>query len=303
MSRGLVADIAVVATYEMQQALRKRLLIVLLLGYAAATGVAHWGFVQGLKELEGQAATAMGVARTERPGILIAEVLKSSELRRFLGDLVGDSSRLDALLDVPVLALWSGAVAMVLLPVFLMTGTSTTVSVEVETRSIRFLALRTERLPIVLGKFVGQLVMGVLAGLTGVIVTELVGLILMVQVPPLGLAIGSLEHMARAMVFALPYAGLGLCVSQWLARANVARVVAMIVLVAVTIANPVLDAYSDATLLGRLADLTRLFLPGTGWGDVWGDDPLALALTTARSVVVTLAWVALGYWRFDRRDL
>ena len=303
MSRGVLADIGVVATCEVQQALRKRLLIVLLLGYATATGAAHWGFVQGLKELEGQVAVAMGVSRTERPGALIAEVLKSKDLRHFLGDLVGDSARLDALLDVPVLALWSGAVAMVLLPVFLMASTSTTVSVELETRSIRFLALRTERLPIVLGKLAGQLVMGALAGLAGVVVTELVGLTLMVQVPPVALATGSLEHMARAMLFALPYAGLGLCVSQWLARANVARVVALVVLVAITIANPVLSAYADASPVGRLADLTRLLLPGTGWGDVWQDDPLALALTAARMVVVTVAWVALGYWRFDRRDL
>lgn len=202
MSRGVLPDIVVVATYEVQQALRKRLLLVLLLAYAAATGAGHWGYVQGLKELEGQAAMAMGVSRTERPGALIAELLTSSKLRRFLGDLVGDSGRLDALLDVPVLALWSGAVAMVLLPVFWRAGTSTTLSTELEIRSIRFLALRTERLTIVLGKLAGQVVMGVLAGLTGVVVTEIVGLTLMVQVPPLGLFIGSLEHLGRAMLFA-----------------------------------------------------------------------------------------------------
>ncbi len=296
-------DVAVVALYEVQQARRKRLLQALVLAYAAATGAAHWGFVQALAEVEGQVADTLHVARTERPGTLIQEVVASESMRRFLGDLVGDSTTLDRLLDTPVLALWAGAVGMVLLPVLAMAGTTASISAEIESRSIRYLALRTERLPIVLGKLLGQVGMLAAAALVGVLVTEAAGLTLMVRVPPLALLLGALEHTGRAWVYALPYAGLGLCASQWLGRTNVARVAGVLLLVGTTVAHPVLLWLSDTTLPGRFADLGRLFLPGTGWSDLWSSNPVDFSLGALRLVGVCLVWTAVGYLRFDRRDL
>ncbi|GDX83049.1 hypothetical protein LBMAG42_48600 [Deltaproteobacteria bacterium] len=300
---SVVGDILVVAAYELAQARRTRLLQVLVLGYAAATGAAHWGFVQGLKEAERSIALAMGVPPTDRPGAMIASVLSSEDLRRFITNLIGSEALLERLATVPVLAIWSGAVAMVLLPVFMLLGTSVSVAAEVENKSIRFLALRTERLPIILGKGLGQLAMASVAALAGVAVTEVAGLTLMVQQPPLGLGLSALEHAARALLYALPFAGLGLCVSQWVGRANPARALGVIALIGVVIANPWLEYQSSTHALGRLADIVRTVLPGQGWTDMWQVNPVTFAVGAAKLLVVTLGWVALGYLRFDRRDL
>lgn len=301
--RGALADVLVVATYELQQALRKRLLQVLVLAYAAVMGGANWAFVKLLAQLEGEIALTLGVATTERPGTLIDELLKSESLRTFLGEMVGSVDLLDRLLDTPVLALWSGVVAMVTLPILVLAGTSASVATEVETRSIRYLALRTERLPIVLGKLVGQLAILVLAALAGIVVSEVAALTLMVRVPPGAMFVGALEHTGRALVFSLPFAGLGLAVSQWVPRTNLARLLGLILLIVSAVALPVLGHFSGPDPLGRLYDLLRLFLPGTGWDDVWATDPLAFGLSSLRLAGVCLAWVALGYLRFDRRDL
>lgn len=301
--RGVVADILVVAVYELQQALRKRLLQVLVLAYAAAIGAADWGFVRLLAQAEAELALTLGVAATERPGTLIDQLVNSPSLRRFLGDVVGGEELLGRLLDTPVLALWTGVVSMVLLPLLALAGTSAAVSTELETRSIRYLALRTERVPIVLGKLVGQLAILVLAALTGVVVAEVAALTLMVRVPPLGMLLGTLEHTVRALVFSLPFAGLGLCASQWVPRTNLARLAGLVLVVVCAVALPVLEYHSGPDLTGRIFDLVRLFLPGTGWSDVWSPDPLAFSLSSLRLVGVCVAWVALGYLRFDRRDL
>lgn len=302
-SHGFLRDLVVVAIYEFQQAARTRLLQVGVLAYAGATMAAHAGFVEGLQEAERSVALAMGVPATEKPGALIGAALKSTDLRRFLADLIGSEATLDRLTEAPVLALWSGAVAMVLLPIFVLVGTSTSLSAEVESRSIRFLALRTERLPIVLGKLGGQLLIATLAALSGVVVTELAGLVLMVQQPPLALAAYALLHAGRGLVYALPFAALGLAVSQWVPRANPARLVTMLALLAVLVGHIWLDELTDATVAGRVADLVRVFLPGSGWNDLWSMDAGTFALAAARNVVLTFAWVAVGYARFDRRDL
>lgn len=302
-ARGFVSDVAVVAIYELQQALRKRLLQVLVLAYAAAMGAAHYGFVQLLAQLEHEAAVTLGVAATEKPGTLIGEVLRSETLREVLGDLVGSPALLDRLLDTPVLALWSGMVAMVLLPALVLVGTSGAVAAELESRSIRFLALRTERLPIVLGKLVGQMAILALAALAGVAVSEAAALGWMVGVSPLPMLLGSLEHTARAWVFALPYAGLGLAVSQWIGRTNLARLAALFLVVVAAVASPLLHHYASPSLPGRLLDLLRLFLPGTGWVAVWSSDAFEFAMTTAWLGGLCMIWTGLGYLRFDRRDL
>lgn len=300
---GFWSDVAVVAGYELAQAGRTRLLQVALLLYAAATGAAHWGFIQGLREAERSVAGAMGVPATEKPGALINKVLESEDLRQFLGSIVGSPQLLDRLIHEPVLGLWSGAVAMVLLPLLLVLGTSVSVATEVETHSIRFLALRTERLPIVFGKLVGQVLMAAVAALVGVAVTEVIGLTLMVQVPAAGLAISALHRAACALLYALPFAGLGLCVSQWVGRTNPARALAVVALLAVVIGSAWLQYVEAPTVAGQIAAVARGFLPGQGWMDVWQADPLPFAMGAARLVVLTIIWVALGYLRFDRRDL
>ena len=298
-----LADVAVVAAYELAQARRTRLLQVGLLAYAAGTGAAEWAFIQGLREAERSVALTMGVPPTEKPGALIAKVLESEDLRHLLGALIGSPALFDSLAAEPVLGLFSGAVAMILLPVLLLLGTSVTVSAEVESRSIRFLALRTERLPIVLGKFVGQVLMAAVAALVGVVVTEAVGQTLMVQVPVIGLALSATHHAAGALLYALPFAGLGLCVSQWIGRTNPARAMAVVLLLAVVLGASWLDWAAGPTLLGQVESVIRGFLPGQGWTDVWQTDPLALGMGAARFAVLTVIWIGLGYVRFDRRDL
>ena len=297
------ADILVVAAYEMGQSRRTRLLQVMVVTYAATTAAAHWAFVQGLNQAESAAALTMGVPATSRPGTLTEAALESEGLREFLVGVVGSESVLERLASAPLLGLWSGVVAMVLLPLFLLFGTSACVASEVESKSIRFLALRTERLPIVLGKGLGQLGMAAVAALAGVLVTEAVGLLLMVEQPPLRLLLTAFEQALRALVYALPFAGLGLCVSQWIGRAHAARAVGILALLVIVIGDAVLKAYSSPQPLGRIADIARLALPGQGWTEMWETDLGALAAGASRLMVVTLAWVALGTLRFDRRDL
>jgi hypothetical protein len=299
----LVRDIGVVARYELGQALRTRLLQVVLLGYAAAMFAADLSFVSVLRVAESEVAMQLGVPPTEKPGTLLAHVTQSSFVRAALAEAVGSDRLTTRLLDLPLLGVWAGAVATTALPMVLLLGCAGSLAGEVQSRSVRYLVLRTERLAIVLGKFVGQLCLAGLALLVGGVVTAGVGQFWMVGQSPLGLLATSVAIGARGLAVALPFGALGLFVSQWVPSRNGARVLAIVVVLACAIAVALVEEFAGSSLLGVTLRALTWFSPTSGFASVWTDDLGELGAALARLGVLVLAWIAAGFARFATRDL
>lgn len=296
-------DVLLVAAYELGEAVRTRLLQLVLLGYCGGIGMANLLFFAMLSEAERTLAESMGVPATERPGAMMAELLKNGRIEEMMGAMVGRGSDIAELLDRPVLALWTGAASMVLLPIVLLFSASGSVAGEVRSRSVRYLLCRTGRLQIGLGKLVGQLLLALVAALLGAAVSWVMGMTLMVGNPPVALAVELLVRTGRAALFALPYAGLGLAASQIVASPNGARFLAGGATLGVLWLGDWLGDHAGPDTLGRLADLGTLLLGGGLWSDLWATDPVSLPTAAARCAGIALAWTALGQAVFARKDL
>ncbi len=299
----LLRDVLVVAAYELSSALRSRLLQLVLAGYAAAMFLGDWAFVETLQVAETQVAAQLGLPGTERPGTLLAHVTESAVVRDVLAEAVGSDVGLSRLLEWPLLGLWCGVVSMAALPVVLLAGSAGSLAQEVQSRSARYLVLRTERLAIVLGKLGGQAVLGFAAAALGALVTVVVSQVLMVAQDPLGIGVAALAFSLRGLAYALPLGALGLAVSQWVPSLNGARAVALLAWIACAVAGAWIEHAGPGGMAGRCLDLVAWFLPTTGWGDLWSADASVLGLALAHAVIVSLAWLALGLLRFSGRDL
>lgn len=296
-------DLWLVCRYELGEALRTRLFQVVMVAYLGGIGLGNWILVVILREAEATLAAALGVPATQRPGAMVAELVKRGELLEVLGPMVGSREAATRLLAEPVMALWAAGFAMGLLPVVMSFSASGSIAAEVRSRSIRYLACRTGRLQIGLGKLAGQLVLGGVAAGLGVLLTAAMSQLLMVQVPLGALLLSLADRTARACVYALPWAGAGLAASAIIPNPNGARVVSAFFFVGMHVGSAWIGQYVGADFVGRLADLVRLFCPNTAWADFWSADPATVAAAAGRCTILAVAFYALGHARFGRRDL
>jgi hypothetical protein len=271
-----------------------------LLAYAGGVGFAGWLFVRVLREAERGVAEAMGVPPTDRPGALTGALLERGDIDAILGPLTGGRVGIE-LLHEPLIALWAGAAAQALLPVVVLFTAAGSVGAQVSNRAIRYLACRTGRAQIGLGKLVGQLLVAGTAAVIGAAVVWVLAMVLMVEQPPVATAWALADRASRALAYTLPWCGIGMAVSMWVPSANAARAVAAVLFLAMNIGAGLLDELVDDSFAGRLADLGLLLLPPDTWSLFWtvGDAPAGVA----RCVVLGLAFYALGHARFARVDL
>lgn len=292
-----------VASYEVGEARRTRLLQLLVAAYLLGIGFADWALFQVLGQMEAALAEQMGVPSTETPGAMINTLRHNGTLVDLLEPLAGSTAAARALVEAPILGLWAGAAAMFLLPVVVTAATAASVAGEVRTRSLRFLLVRTSRLSIAVGKLAGQLFVVLLATLGGVLLSWVAGLVFMVGNPPLELAQVLVVRSAYGLLYALPYAGIGMAASLLVANPNTARVLAGAALLVSPAADHWLTRHSGPTPVGRLADLGTLFWPNHLWFAYWSDSPAQIAGAAVHGAVLGLGWFTLGFVFFQRRNL
>jgi hypothetical protein len=298
-----IRDVLAVARYELGEAARTRLALLATLGYAVGIGATNWIFVQVLKQMENAAATAMGVPATDRPGTMAQHLLEKGQLRDLMEPLVDAGDGIETLLQEPLIAAWSGATAMAILPAVALALASGSISAEVRSHSIRYLAVRTSRLSIGGGKFLGQILLLVAVALVGAAVVEAMGLLLMVGNPPLALLQASTKRALLAAVYAIPWAGLGLAISCAISNPMGARIASAIAFVAVHALAGLAATVEGDGIVARAIDLATLLLPSAAWGELWSSDGVTLAGAMARCVVLGLGFLGLGQAILERRDL
>jgi ABC-type transport system involved in multi-copper enzyme maturation permease subunit len=288
-----------VGWYETVESVRTRLFQIVILAYIGAVGASNALFVAVVKEMEEHAAEAMGVPATTRPGAMLGSLVEQGELDEMVEFIGGNTE----LLQWHPLVLWASASGMFILPAVLTFTSATSLAEEVKTRSIRYLACRTGRLQIGLGKFLGQLQLGLVAVLCGGVVSLAIGGLAMTGLPLGRIALELLELTPRILLFSVPMVGLGLCASQLMSSGNAARIVALIGLIGLQILDSYLANKVGLDTAGRLADLARMLLPAHGWSAYWSLDWTELLGGMGRSLALGLLYFSAGFMYFQRRDL
>ena len=296
-----MTDVALVAWFELFRAVRTWRAVALLVLYGVASAGAAYLFAEFIGLLENAMADQLGVARTETPGAMMSDLLDSQQLIEVLTAMTGSGDLARQLLDIPLPALFFLWLGFLLVPFFAASASAECIATDTRTRAIRFELLRTSRIELVLGRFVGQLLLTALASATSAVVMWGVTMWAMTGVPAGALAGWLAYYALRTWAFAVPFVGVGVATSQLTTSSAWARVMA----IGATAGSWV--AYGFARWLEDdrapvVADLLLQLLP-QGWiRDMWSPGAGWLASAVACGAL-GLGALAVGYLRFHRRDL
>ncbi len=294
-------DTALVARFELVRALRTWRAVALTLLYAVATTGAALIFVGLLSILEDQLASQLGVPPTTWPGAMTHQLLENGELREILGGIMGGTDKVDALLWHPVLSLWHLWVVLLMGPFFAATAAAECISVDMGTRALRFEALRTGRLELVLGRMTGQLLLGAVALSVAAVGPFLVGVFAMVDTDALRLAASLAWFTPRAWAFSVPFVGIGVAASQLTASSAWARILAIVGVAGTWALAGVILRWQDEPW-GIVLELLELILPQGWMGEMWLPG-LGWVLPSVICMALGIVITGLGYLRFSGRDL
>ncbi len=289
--------LGIVAGFELAEALRSRLVVVVLVVYGAGAGLGAYLFTKALEAAE-------AAARDSLLGDLSAHVVPDDLVRRqalprLIAFLVEDEQLRQELIAIDPLAIFYGIVALNLVaPLVLLTSGGAHAS-DIGRGATRFLLTRCDRLSWSLGKLAGH---GALLGmglLVGALVTAAVGY------GQSKLDLGSLFWLVRAAfrawVYGLAYLGIFAGLSLLVRAPARARALSVFTLFALWIGHTLSQSDGLAERLPGLQYLRWLF-PAQYKLSLWSPNYAeSLAAMLALFLIASSAF-AFGHSRFKRAD-
>lgn len=300
-------DILLVARFEVMRAIRTWRALALFLMYGIASGGSAYLFTRTILIMENAVAVEMGSPKVKVPGAMLGELMQRDSFRSMLSSMVGGDAVMERIIDVPVLAIFHLWLCFLLAPFFAAGSSAECISIDMGTRALRFEALRTGRLELVSGRYLGQLILTGCAVSLSVPVVFLVGMTFMTGNAPLAL-LGWLSWLSiRAWAFGMPFIGIGVAASQLTTSPAWARVMAVGATLTTWVLYAVfagLSRYEQEANDGRwswLYDAVTNLLP-QGWIRLtWS--PSTWPLTCGLFAAVGVAIMLCGTAYFTRRDL
>jgi ABC-type transport system involved in multi-copper enzyme maturation permease subunit len=221
-------DTLLVARFELAEALRSRLLLVMLLLFMAGGALGAWGYTALVSTVEsGAAQFNLGARPGEKPGAALGRLRESRSYRDMVHMIVRDEKKADYFAALPPLVVFYGWAALAFTPWLVLFTSAETIASEVASRGIRFTLLRTRRLAYALGKALGQA--AIVAGVTAVsgLVFFFVAWLRLAGFEGKATALGMLSLWPRLVLFNLPILAWALFASMATASANLARVLSL----------------------------------------------------------------------------
>jgi hypothetical protein len=294
-------DILLVGRFEVLRAIRTWRALALFLLYVIAYGGATYICLGVLHTLENQVARNLGVATTDTPGALLDSLVRSETFRDLVGGMTGNPRLVEELVTIPPLAIFAMWLGLLLIPFFAASTSAESVSIDLGSRALRFEALRTGRVELVLGRFAGQLFLTAVASFLAVLVVYGMGMTMMVGNDPVALAIWLVLLTFKAWCFSIPFAGLGVAASCLTTSPAWARVMA----IGSTAGSWVVYGFARALEGGSFAilcDIALQLLP-QGWMRALWEPGLGWVMPAMVCATLGAAAVGLGSARFLARDL
>lgn len=305
LRRAFLRDTALIARFELAEAVRSRLLIVMVLLFVGAGALGAWGYTELIGKIEAQAASTLGAPSAHKPGATVQRMREATSYRDLLRIFLRDDAKADYFARLPPIVVFYGWAAFLFTPWLILFTSAETVATEVASRAIRYTLLRTDRLPYAIGKTLGQAV--IVVGVTGVAaaVFFVVAWTQLAAFEPRATALGMLSYWPRVALYNLPFLAWAMFASMVTASANLARIVALggAVLLALLNGLAASSRFRAGAVSSTVCDLVGYLTPfghneGLGYppgGALPGDVAVCLALT--------VLYFAAGYWALARRDV
>lgn len=295
-------DIYLVARFEVLRAIRTWRALALLVLFAVASAGSSFLFVKFIGLIENSVADQMGVPKTKVPGAMLNTLVESDTWREIVQSMVGADHLVEFILQIPPLATFNLWFCFLLVPFFAASASAECIAIDVHSRAIRYEALRTGRIELVVGRFIGQVVLTGAATFTSVLVVWGVGLGFMVIDAPLELGGWLLWFSVRAWAFSIPFVGIGVAASQITSSPSWARVLAVGGTAGTWVAFGIARWAEGRDRFAIVADIVLQILPQGWMRGLW--EPGGAWLASAVAIVsLGAAFTSVGYLRFAGRDL
>jgi ABC-type transport system involved in multi-copper enzyme maturation permease subunit len=298
----MLHTVVLIARNELADSARSRRVMVMVLLYFLGAMAASAMFISGLHHIEGELAKSLGLTAASGGEGLTTLLWKSNRFREIMTRLVGDKALAETLLAVPPLALFYGWLSCAFTPLLVMLTSSARIAEEISTGSARFLMFRTARAHWCLGKFLGQALQIFGALLLSALGAWLIGLLRMKSFEPGPTAAYMFWFALKAWLYALPFLGLALAISQFFTSPNLALACGFVMLVVLSVLTR-LTGWLAGEGWRQIWHVIKALTPGAHRQALWWNDATHLLPAAAILLVLSAAYLAAGYARFARRDL
>lgn len=302
MIRKSLRDTIFIAFFHILRAVRTRTILFLFSVYLLIAGGTAWIGRTIVHELEKQAADTLMVPQTKTPGAMIEILRTQDSFHRLLKGLIPDVELLDWALTLPILTIFHYWVSLFTLPFIVVVIGAEVISPSIKDRSLRYELLRTGRLELIMGRFLGQSLLIGTGTLLACIGPLFIGSVFMVSQPFWTTVWVLLSFVPKLFVWSLPFLGFGIALSTVTQMTNVARILA---LVSVTASWVLYAVSTQPALLGDYAtifDIISLLLPQSYGHELWLSSWTWL-ISGSILFIMGIVYCLLGYPLFARRNL
>lgn len=289
----------IVARFELQEALRSRLILFVVGLYAAGAAVGAWLFLKFVEAAEKAAREATADAMGVSPESLPPDLVREQALPR-IAKGISDERLREVVLTMEPLSIFYGFMALNLVALFVLVISAGTHAQDLESGAARFALFRVDRATWALGKTAGQAALLAVGLCVGAIVTGAMGLWL----DP-GFKFRTFPSLVRASLVAwlygLAYLGLFSGVSMIAKTPLRARGLGLFVLLACGIGHTLVT--SDwLTSQVSLVELLKWLFPAEYRTGLWYTSPEAYLGSVVGLLAIGGAGFFLGTLGLKRRD-
>ncbi|HZO13014.1 MAG TPA: ABC transporter permease subunit [Polyangiaceae bacterium] len=289
-------SIRLVAVFDLLESLRSRKAIVLLALYMVGALGGSAIFVQLLTSIRERLEEDLGQK------VDMQQLMSSPGMARVAGALTGDPEVARAILAIPPMAIFYGWLAMNFVPLLVLFTSADAISGDLSNGAVRFSLFRTDRISWATGKLIGQTCLMAVGVLAGALACWTIGAVWLDDMPFGQTAYWLLRISGRTIVYSFAYLGIVMCASQ-LARTPIrSGGLALLIMFSCSLAGGLFKAQPIAKRAPELFNaLSKLFPNGHHlplWHPGWFESLTAML----GLIAIGLAWFALGFWRFSRRD-
>lgn len=289
-------SIRLVAGFDLRESLSSRKAIVLIALYALGSLGGSLLFVRALTALRERLEEDLGQR------VDLAEVMASPGMERIMGVLAGDPEVASALLAIPPLALFYGWLAMTFVPLLVLFTSADAVAGDVSSGAVRFSLFRTDRISWAVGKLIGQTCLLAVGVLVGAIACWIVGFFGLDGMAAGDTALWLLRISGRATVYGFAYLGMVMCASQLATTSIRAGGLALGMMFVAWLGGTLLQAEPIAARAPALFEALSKLVPNGHYLELWHPGAFQSGGAMVGLVAIGLAFAALGFLRFARRD-
>jgi ABC-type transport system involved in multi-copper enzyme maturation permease subunit len=302
-----VRDVALVARYELAEALRSRLLVVMVLLFVGGGALGAWAFTEVVGRIEQKAAEITGAPSSDRPGRVTRHMRDARSYRDLVRMFAGDDAKADYYAGFPPIVLFFAWVSLGFTPWLVLFTSAETIATEVSNRSVRYTVLRTSRLQYATGKLLGQLIIVVGVTALSALTFYIVAAASLDGFEAGATAVGLLRFWPRVILNILPCLGWALFASMITSSANLARIIALggaVLMGAATgIAAHPPRWLRDGAVANAVRDLVPYVSPFGHHDGLMYPAGGALPSDLMMCLALPVVYFALGFLVLRRRDL